>query len=160
MAVVVTDYGTHIAIHLDHPETTCWVCGEDSTLDNCGIPVYEDFVLPNDWQGEWGGVPSCRRCFEKQGKLSKPMLASDLRRAEERQGEDMTHEPLIKLGQVSSNPRAGFQQPAHPSIGYICGECGKCSTGAEQPPWFWWAEMYWCSTCFEPGMPVKREMKP
>jgi hypothetical protein len=51
----------------------CWVCGEDATGRDCGIPVYEDMVLPNKWRGEWGGVPACRRCFERQSKLLQPM---------------------------------------------------------------------------------------
>jgi hypothetical protein len=80
MAVVEIDHGTHIEIILDWPESTCWACGADATLDNCGIPHYEDFVLPNDWQGEWGGAPACRQCFEKQGRLTKPMLLSQFRK--------------------------------------------------------------------------------
>lgn len=51
----------------------CWACGSpEATGSNMGIPVYEDFVLPNDWPGEWGGVPACPKCFEKQNRLTEP----------------------------------------------------------------------------------------
>jgi hypothetical protein len=78
MAIINIDHKTHIEIILDWPETTCCICGADSTLDNCGIPHYEGFVLPNDWQGEWSCASACRRCFEKQGQLTKPVLLSQL----------------------------------------------------------------------------------
>lgn len=50
----------------------CHLCDKPSL--NKGIPVYEDYVLPNDWDGEWGGVPACDCCFDKQQKLVKPAL--------------------------------------------------------------------------------------
>lgn len=49
----------------------CIVCGDDS--GRCGIPVYEDLVLPNWWPGEWGGAPACYRCQEFQGRLAWPI---------------------------------------------------------------------------------------
>ena len=40
----------------------CYVCdGEDAS--GFGIPIYEDLIVPDDYAGEWGGVPVCRRCF-------------------------------------------------------------------------------------------------
>ena len=52
----------------------CCICGE--TSHKSGIPVYEDLVLPNDWQGEWGGQPACDTCRELQGMLKEPMSES------------------------------------------------------------------------------------
>lgn len=49
----------------------CVVCGADSL--NTGIPMYEGDVLPNDWSGEWGGAPACRRCMIAQGRLVDPL---------------------------------------------------------------------------------------
>ncbi len=53
----------------------CWACGSpEATGSNFGIPIYEDLVLHNDYEGEWGGAPACPRCFEIQNKLTEPML--------------------------------------------------------------------------------------
>jgi hypothetical protein len=51
----------------------CWVCGGDATGMHHGIPVYEDQILPNDWPGDWAGVPACEGCFEKQNRLTEPV---------------------------------------------------------------------------------------
>lgn len=56
----------------------CWVCGDLS--HRMGIPVYEDLILPNHHDGEWGGVPACRECFELQGLLREPTALADFRR--------------------------------------------------------------------------------
>jgi hypothetical protein len=59
----------------------CWVCGSpEATGSNMGIPVYEDLILPNDWQGEWGGAPACPKCFEKQSRLTEPMPLADFQK--------------------------------------------------------------------------------
>lgn len=50
----------------------CWACGADATGLNLGIPVYEDLILPNDYEGEFGGVPACRGCFDKQQEIVAP----------------------------------------------------------------------------------------
>jgi len=55
-----------------HP-ATCFGCGGDATGLNHGIPVYEDLVLHNDYQGELGGAPACQDCFDVQSKMAKPM---------------------------------------------------------------------------------------
>jgi len=57
----------------------CWACGGDANGWNLGIPVYEGMVLPNDWEGEWGGAPACRACFIAQGRLTAAMAQSDFR---------------------------------------------------------------------------------
>jgi hypothetical protein len=49
----------------------CCICGEPSYKS--GIPMYEDLVLPNDWQGEWGGKPACELCRRLQGELTEPV---------------------------------------------------------------------------------------
>lgn len=56
----------------------CVVCGNDSHAS--GIPMYEDFILPNDWSGEWGGQPACDRCRERQGKLTEPTTLYEFRK--------------------------------------------------------------------------------
>lgn len=57
----------------------CWACGENASGRQCGIPVYEDMILPNDWQGEWGGAPACRECFLLQSTLIEPMARAKFR---------------------------------------------------------------------------------
>jgi len=49
----------------------CVVCGAPS--HKSGIPMYEGMVLPNDWDGEWGGQPACDRCRQIQGAITVPM---------------------------------------------------------------------------------------
>lgn len=44
------------------------LCGVES-LDEQAIAVYEDFILPDDYQGEWFGAPVCLKCWAKVDKL-------------------------------------------------------------------------------------------
>jgi hypothetical protein len=81
-------YGLHVmsitaercVINMQALPADCWACGADASGMECGIPVYEDLILPNDWTGEWGGVPACHACFERQGKLTEPMTKAQWRR--------------------------------------------------------------------------------
>mgnify|MGYP001584071269 CR=1 FL=1 len=59
-------------IHLDKREAMCCVCGADCP-PHCGIPIYEDFVLPNSWEGEWGGMDACRACWTAQQVITTPI---------------------------------------------------------------------------------------
>jgi len=36
------------------------------------IPMWQGKVLPNDWDGDWGGFPACARCFKWQSELTEP----------------------------------------------------------------------------------------
>ena len=63
-------------IRLQQLPADCWVCGADATGYRLGIPVFEDFILPNDYEGEWGGVAACPSCFKKQEQLTAPVLVS------------------------------------------------------------------------------------
>ncbi len=67
-----------LTIRMQALPATCWVCGADATGDDCGVPVYDGYVLPNDWGGEWGGVAACRKCFEKQSKIAEPTSPKQL----------------------------------------------------------------------------------
>lgn len=49
-----------IDLHGLHAE--CWICEQD-TQTGLGVPVHEGIILPDDYQGDWGGVPVCRRCY-------------------------------------------------------------------------------------------------
>lgn len=68
------------AIDLYPIQEYCWACGVFVIPLRHGLPVYEDEILPNDWQGEWGGVPSCPECYEVQGLLTEPMPAAQFRK--------------------------------------------------------------------------------
>jgi hypothetical protein len=57
----------------------CWACGRDATGTRKGIPVYEDMILPNDWEGEWGGVPACELCFALQSSLAHPIPLNEFK---------------------------------------------------------------------------------
>jgi len=45
----------------------CTICDleweEAMSAPSFGIARYEDEVVPDDYQGEWGGSPVCRRCY-------------------------------------------------------------------------------------------------
>lgn len=45
---------------------TCQRCNND-TLDKCGWPYYEDFIIgaPEPWQETGGYVPVCRCCHDE-----------------------------------------------------------------------------------------------
>ena len=62
---------TALFIRMQDREGGCTTCSRPA--DYCGVPMYEGYVLPNDWPGEWGGFPCCWRCFEVQQTLTKPM---------------------------------------------------------------------------------------
>jgi len=49
------------------------VCGGEATE---GIPVYEDLVLPDDWEGEWFGADACAACARLQHQLTEPIPVS------------------------------------------------------------------------------------
>lgn len=68
-----------LAIRLDDPETECHVCGTITTGGRFAIPIYEGYVLPNPWPGEWVGVPACTACFERQERLLTPCLLAYFR---------------------------------------------------------------------------------
>lgn len=76
----------------------CWVCGDDATGLSFGIPVYEDWILPNDWVGEWGGVPACRECFEKQNQLIHTMTVQEFNK------EQRAHRPLSNTPRITTSP--------------------------------------------------------
>jgi hypothetical protein len=45
----------------------CIICDEhveqSSTAPSYGVARYEDEVVPDFYQGEWGGSPVCDRCY-------------------------------------------------------------------------------------------------
>lgn len=61
----------------------CWLCGVEVMMSSGGqgVPVYEDLLLHNDYQGAWGGSTACKRCFDFQGRLTAPMPRHEARRA-------------------------------------------------------------------------------
>jgi len=69
-----------LVIDLNPVQEYCWACGEFVIPLRHGIPTYEDVVLPNDWEGEWGGSPACPRCFDLQELLREPMPLSQFKR--------------------------------------------------------------------------------
>jgi hypothetical protein len=49
-------------IYLHPPEADCWIC-EERCLCQQGVPRYEDQIVPDEYEGEWGGAATCLRCF-------------------------------------------------------------------------------------------------
>jgi len=56
----------------------CCICGAPSRKS--GIPMYEDLILPNDWDGEWGGKPACDACRYLQSLLREPVTEAEFKR--------------------------------------------------------------------------------
>lgn len=50
--------------------TNCVVCNEEC-LHKQGLAIWEDQVVPDDYQGEWGGAPACRECYELAADLQE-----------------------------------------------------------------------------------------
>lgn len=53
-------------IDLNPRDFECHICGREDSYGSTGgfgIPIYEDAIVPDDYEGEWGGVPVCARCF-------------------------------------------------------------------------------------------------
>lgn len=48
------------------PKGNCFICGVDLLGCRQGVPVYEDVILPNSWEGEWSGADACPECFAAQ----------------------------------------------------------------------------------------------
>lgn len=54
----------------------CNVCGcvwHAGRHGSYGIPVWNGWIVGNDWPYEWGGVPVCRPCYERheRGELTE-----------------------------------------------------------------------------------------
>ena len=61
-----------LLIDLNERWAECWACGAD-TPSRWGLPIDSSAELvPNDYQGDWGGVPACKSCFDAhaQGLLT------------------------------------------------------------------------------------------
>jgi hypothetical protein len=74
----MTDRGFVHVIDLWPIESNCGACGTRLVNARHGIPVYEDLVLPNDWQGEWGGNDACLPCYAAQQALAEPVTRRQL----------------------------------------------------------------------------------
>ena len=61
-----------LVIQLDACETTCGVCGAETTGLRLAVPVYAGQLLPDTWRGEWAGVDACAACFALQQGLTTP----------------------------------------------------------------------------------------
>lgn len=70
---------TILVIKLYPRETECIVC--EAPLSDClqGVPIYEDLLLHNDYDGDWGGFDACPRCFAFQNALTEPMPLDQVR---------------------------------------------------------------------------------
>lgn len=66
------EFADFTIIELDSPTCDCWVCGVETYLD-FGLPVYEDLILPNSWNGEWFGATVCPRCYRLFNGTPKPI---------------------------------------------------------------------------------------
>lgn len=62
--------------------TNCHACGAECPSEQ-GLPVDEcgDYVA-NDYTGEWGGVPACRRCYDVHAAGGPAALYAMLRHQE------------------------------------------------------------------------------
>lgn len=62
-----------VIIDMWEPTTECFVCSVETYIDY-GLAVYEDEILPNDWNGEWFGATVCPRCYDLfNDKITAPL---------------------------------------------------------------------------------------
>lgn len=56
-------------INLSVPWTECTICGAE-TVSHWSVPMWEGWIVDNDWPYDWGGVPACEQCYTEhsQGK--------------------------------------------------------------------------------------------
>lgn len=58
-------------IELYPHEVYCHLCGAFCyVVETYGLPIYEDEIVPDDYEGEWGGVPACKRKEEPSAERS------------------------------------------------------------------------------------------
>ena len=53
-----------VVIDLQLRDTDCTLCGARHSLAQ-GLPMYEGEVVADDFEGDWGGFPVCKKCFVK-----------------------------------------------------------------------------------------------
>lgn len=68
--------------------TECVICSAEC-LHRQGLAIWEDQIVPDDYQGEWGGAPACPECYELAADLQeenpgKPIPFSAIRRRKEK----------------------------------------------------------------------------
>jgi len=51
-------------------EVDCILCGTTNS-DSLFLPMYEGQVVPNDYEGEWAGMPVCRTCYRKHEETNE-----------------------------------------------------------------------------------------
>jgi hypothetical protein len=54
---------TILVIELWPATTNCVICDAEC-LHRQGLAIWEDRIVPDEYQGEWGGAPACPECFE------------------------------------------------------------------------------------------------
>ncbi len=80
-----------LVVQIDRADSDCWICGAQTDW-SYGVPVCEDIVFPTSYEGEWGGVPACKRCHDAQPRLSKPLRIPDfINFAQQKETPDGTH---------------------------------------------------------------------
>jgi hypothetical protein len=57
-----------LVIDLWAPQCECTLCGV-VTSDKYGIAIWEDTIVPDDYEGEWGGSPVCKRCYDAAAQV-------------------------------------------------------------------------------------------
>ncbi len=51
-----------LCINLNPRITECVLCGKEISHIYC-LPMYESEVVPDNWEGEWGGFTVCKSCY-------------------------------------------------------------------------------------------------
>jgi hypothetical protein len=92
--------------------TECTICGEEC-LHRYGLAIYEDLVVPDHYEGEWGGAPACLACYE---------LASEMQ--SERPGQFLTFTEIKARMGKSMKSKAEQMAIVYGTMpGQQCGNC-------------------------------------
>lgn len=66
-----------LVIDLWWHEFECRICESRFALPpsapSYGVPMYEEYCVPPEWDGEWGGFPCCKECYDKYERRDLPM---------------------------------------------------------------------------------------
>lgn len=58
------------------PADDCCICGCEvvvySFQPNYALAMYEDRIVPDEWDGEWGGFTACKSCYDKNERGELP----------------------------------------------------------------------------------------
>ena len=57
--------GQVLVVDLSPRVASCGMCGVEVVDGRLAIPMFEGEPVPHRWEGKWGGITVCRRCYDE-----------------------------------------------------------------------------------------------